>query len=243
MKKKMRHGILALTALLLVTLSGLRRERGTDEARGPTPQHRLLFCRRLGPVCQHLREAGNPTVDQSGAQDAGHRPHCAGGRAVQERVRHGAELHAVPQFALVGAVLLSHGPRRDLARRGVGFVHSELSAAVARRGLPHRQDLQGLEPGAPADAPYGGQNYAYEKAGSRFSHSLRQARPGDGAWRHDRRGGQAARSSHKYAAISTPFSPTASPASHSATGSAPRSRTGRSKRAPARRCGASIRIP
>ena len=148
-----------------------------------------------------------------------------GGRAVPQRVRHRAELHAVPQFAVVGTVFLPHGPRRDFAGGGLGCVHSQLSAAVARRGLPHRQDLQGLEPGAPADAPYGGQNYAYEKAGSDFRITYDKHVMEHGPRRHDRRGREAETSSPKSATISTPFSPTASRASRSATGSARRSRT------------------
>ena len=51
----------------------------------------------------------------------------------------------------------------------MGSGYSELAPITERQWLSHRQELESLGPGAPRDAPYGEQKYAFEKSGSRIN--------------------------------------------------------------------------
>lgn len=58
-------------------------------------------------------------------------------------------LHPLPQRPAFRTGVLSHRARFHPARRALGPRHPHLPAAAARRRLPHRQVLQGLEPRRP----------------------------------------------------------------------------------------------
>ena len=87
------------------------------------------------------------------------------GRRVSQCVRDRAKLHAVPQLAVVGAVFLPHRPRRDFAGRRLGPGDSVYPLMLRDAGYHIGKSYKVWSPGVPIDAPYGGQQYAYEKAG------------------------------------------------------------------------------
>lgn len=132
-----------------------------------TPQPNIVFCfaddwgRHAG--CYAALD-DRPTINEL-LKNAGHRPSRARGGSVPKCLRTRAELHTLPQCFVVGPLFLANGPRCDFAGGGMGSFDSLLSTAVARSGIPHRSDVQGVVARTPNDAPYGGPQHEYERAG------------------------------------------------------------------------------
>ena len=111
------------------------------------------------------------------------------GRAFQERLRHRAELHAVPQLAAVRPVFLPHRARRDPAGGAAGT--RPFPAIRSCCATPAITSARATRCGARArrpTRPTAGSDYAYEKAGRDFNNFSENATE-TGPRRDDLRGG------------------------------------------------------
>jgi N-sulfoglucosamine sulfohydrolase len=133
------------------------------------PNILFLFADDWGRHAQIYAEDRRPGRRQRRGADAAFRPTGASRRAVPQRARQRTVLHALPQRAAVRPVFLADRPGGYSAGRGLGFVDPLVSAAVERAGYHIGKTYKVWSPGTPPDAPYGGQQFAYEKAGRRFN--------------------------------------------------------------------------
>ncbi len=78
-------------------------------------------------------------------------------------------MYSLPQFAAVWSILLAHWTRRYL--RGAVWDSSIPAYPLLLRDAGYHigKSYKVWSPGTPADAPYGGQKHAYQKAGGRVN--------------------------------------------------------------------------